>query len=228
MSSLCGSDGTTWAEDDLTTPSSIATLSRSRRTSSPHDPSSDAFLLRDDLETLSLLLCMAPSRIWADDEVDSSSEKFIGQAPSRAISVHEALISSKTSFLFALKLSPPFETDSKWADLTSSDDCCAIDILCIFSRGEWGRPVFGVIVIEPISSFSPVSNSDSALVVLSIFTARFTIFSITSHTESDTGESSSIRSKFCKMLKRFTPCGLLLTWRKQNRQTKMDSFTGVY
>ena len=63
MSSLCGSDGTTWAEDDLTTPSSIATLSRSRRTSSPHDPSSDAFLLRDDLETLSLLLCMAPSRI---------------------------------------------------------------------------------------------------------------------------------------------------------------------
>ena len=109
-------------------------------------------------------------------------------------------------------------TESKQAERTSSEDCSATDIFCpvTLSSEELPRsvlfwPLKESLFSKPISSFSPDSNNDSTRVALSMCTARLTSFSITSHTESDTGESSSMRSKFCKILNRFTPCGLLLT-----------------
>ena len=111
-------------------------------------------------------------------------------------------------------------TESKQAERTSSEDCSARDIRCPIklSSGELLRSVLFWPLTEspfskPISSFSPASNNDSTRVALSMFTARLTSFSITSHTKSDTGESSSMRSRFCKILNRFTPCGLLLTYK---------------
>lgn len=81
--------GTTGGHTGFSTPSSIATLSRSRMRSS------EGFLA-----VLSLLLCMVLCSISAGEENDSSSEKVIGQASSRPVSLDGAIISSETSSLW--------------------------------------------------------------------------------------------------------------------------------
>ena len=187
-------------------PSSFTTLSRSNISSG-----------LDDRPSFFLLFWMIPSRILTEAGAASSSSNVIGHASSRFACV-EACISSWIPFAtIGVELGSSTETERTQAERTSSDDCCATDIRWVkFSSGEPLRVLLPSLDEPPccklVNCLSPSSRIDSARLRLSMFTARFTSFSITSQTESDTGESSSIKSRFCRMLNRFTPWGLLLTY----------------
>ena len=225
-----GEDGD---EERLDKPGSIATLSRSISSQELGDATSPSISPSDDLESVSLLIgldltatfllfCMIPSSIWTDEDEGASSKNVTGATSSNAVSHNDAWICSTTALWSAVKVSCRSGTDIRQAERTSSIECSATDIRCSIrlSSEESLRSVLLCCLVadlssKPISSFSPTSNSDSARGMDSMCTARLTSFSITSQTESDTGESSSIRSRFCKMLKRFTPWGLLLTYERE-------------